>query len=118
MQNWWRKIKTWQLIVGVCGIVLLGIAVFLLVIQQEKEDKELLIETLSTTEVTVDTKKEQENNESKSTKIYVDISGAVKQPGVYQLPEGSRLFDLLKQAGGLTEDAAIQTVNQAMIIQD
>lgn len=120
MQNWWRKIKTWQLVVGVCGIVLLGIAVFLLVIQQEKEDKELLIETLSTTEVTVDTKKEQEqaNNESKSTKIYVDISGAVKQPGVYQLPEGSRLFDLLKQAGGLTEDAAIQTVNQAMIIQD
>ncbi|NLL32907.1 MAG: ComEA family DNA-binding protein, partial [Enterococcus cecorum] len=103
-----------------CGIVLLGIAVFLLVTQQKKEDKELLIETLSTTEVTVDTKKEQEqaNNESKSTKIYVDISGAVKQPGVYQLPEGSRLFDLLKQAGGLTEDAAIQTVNQAMIIQD
>lgn len=120
MQNWWRKIKTWQLVVGVCGIVLLGIAVFLLVTQQEKEDKELLIEALSTTEVTVDTKKEQEqaNNESKSTKIYVDISGAVKQPGVYQLPEGSRLFDLLKQAGGLTEDAAIQTVNQAMIIQD
>lgn len=120
MQNWWRKIKTWQLVVGVCGIVLLGIAVFLLVTQQEKEDKELLIETLSTTEVTVDTKKEQEqaNNESKSTKIYVDISGAVKQPGVYQLPEGSRLLDLLKQAGGLTEDAAIQTVNQAMIIQD
>lgn len=120
MQNWWRKIKTWQLVVGVCGIVLLGIAVFLLVTQQEKEDKELLIETSSTTEVTVDTKKEQDqaNNESKSAKIYVDISGAVKQPGVYQLPEGSRLFDLLKQAGGLTEDAAIQTVNQAMIIQD
>ena len=118
MQNWWRKIKTWQLVVGVCGIVLLGIAVFFLVTQQEKEDKELLIETSSTTEVTVETKKEQENNESKSTKIYVDISGAVKQPGVYQLSEGARLFDLLKQAGGLTEDAAIQTVNQAMIIQD
>lgn len=120
MQNWWRKMKTWQLVVGVCGIVLLGIAVFLLVTQQEKEDKELLIETSSTTEVTVDTKKEQDqaNDESKSAKIYVDISGAVKQPGVYQLSEGARLFDLLKQAGGLTEDAAIQTVNQAMIIQD
>lgn len=120
MQNWWRKMKTWQLVVGVCGIVLLGIAVFLLVTQQEKEDKELLIETSSTTEVTVDTKKvqDQANDESKSAKIYVDISGAVKQPGVYQLSEGARLFDLLKQAGGLTEDAAIQTVNQAMIIQD
>lgn len=120
MQNWWRKIKTWQLVVGVCGIVLLGIAVFLLVTQQEKEDKELLIETSSTTEVTVDTKKEQDqaNDESKSAKIYVDISGAVKHPGVYQLTQGARLFDLLKQAGGLTEDAAIQTVNQAMIIQD
>ncbi|HJD16544.1 MAG TPA: ComEA family DNA-binding protein [Candidatus Enterococcus stercoripullorum] len=120
MQNWWRKIKIWQLIVGTCGVFLLGIAVFLLVTQQEKEDKELLIETSSTTEVTVDTKKEQEqaNNKSKSSKIYVDISGAVKHPGVYQLTQGARLFDLLKQAGGLTEDAAIQTVNQAMIIQD
>ena len=118
MQNWWRKIKIWQLVVVTCGVVLLGIAVFLFVTQQEKEDKELLIETSSTTEVTVDTKKEQENNKSKSSKIYVDISGAVKQPGVYQLTEGARLFDLLKQAGGLTEDAAIQTVNQAMIIQD
>ena len=114
MQNWWRKIKIWQLIVGTCGVFLLGIAVFLLVTQQEKEDKELLIETSSTTEVTVDTKKEQEqaNNKSKSSKIYVDISGAVKHPGVYQLTQGARLFDLLKQAGGLTEDAAIQTVNQ------
>lgn len=120
MQNWWRKIKTWQLIVGVCGIVLLGIAVFLLVTQQEKEDKELLIETSSTSEVTTAPSKDQNqtNNESKSSKIYVDISGAVKQPGVYQLSEGARLFDLLKQAGGLTKDAAIQTVNQAMIIQD
>lgn len=43
MQNWWRKIKTWQLIVGVCGIVLLGIAIFLLVTQQEKEVRELLM---------------------------------------------------------------------------
>lgn len=118
MQNWWRKIKIWQLIVVTCGVVLLGIAVFLFVSQQEKEDKELLIETSSTTEVTVDTIKEQENDKSKSSKIYVDISGAVKQPGVYQLTQGARLFDLLKQAGGLTEDAAIQTVNQAMIIQD
>lgn len=120
MQNWWCKIKTGQLIFGICGLILLGLVIYFIVTHQENEDKELPIDTISTREITTDTKRgiEQHATESKSSKIYVDISGAVKYPGVYQLTEGARLFELLKQAGGLTEDAAIQTVNQAMIIQD
>ncbi|OGK27132.1 hypothetical protein A3D80_02850 [Candidatus Roizmanbacteria bacterium RIFCSPHIGHO2_02_FULL_40_13b] len=54
--------------------------------------------------------------------IYVDISGAVKNPNVYKLPEGSRMNDLILKAGGFTKDVdsqeLSQTVNKAHILSD
>ena len=50
--------------------------------------------------------------------IYVYICGAVKNPGVYQLPEGSRLFQAVDAAGGLLENADERSVNQAQILSD
>lgn len=38
-------------------------------------------------------------------KIYVDISGSVKKPGLYQLNNGSRLKEALDKAEGLSENA-------------
>ena len=38
---------------------------------------------------------------------YVYVCGAVCNPGVYELPEGSRVDDAVRLAGGLTEDAAV-----------
>ena len=53
---------------------------------------------------------------SQPDKIYVDLKGAVKHPGVYALDQGSRVFDLLEMAGGLTEDAAQRALNQAQLL--
>lgn len=50
--------------------------------------------------------------------IYVYICGAVKNPGVYQLSEGSRLFQAVDAAGGLLENADERSVNQAQILAD
>ena len=50
--------------------------------------------------------------------IYVDIKGEVKEPGVYSLPQGSRLFDLIDQAGGLTAESNQKLINQALILED
>ena len=55
---------------------------------------------------------------AKTDKIYVDLKGAVKHPGVYALDQGSRVFDLLEMAGGLTEDAAERALNQAQHLVD
>src|SRR5690606_32761985 len=35
----------------------------------------------------------------------VELTGAVRYPGRYELPPGSRLSDVIQRAGGLTEDA-------------
>ena len=38
-------------------------------------------------------------------KIYVEISGGIKKPDVYQVPAGTRLYELIDKAGGLSSEA-------------
>lgn len=40
-----------------------------------------------------------------SSRMVVDIAGAVERPGVYETTSGARLKDVLIQAGGLSEEA-------------
>ena len=53
-----------------------------------------------------------------SRSIYVDIKGAVRQPGVYEMQAESRLFDLVDQAGGLLPEAASLSINLAQRLED
>lgn len=55
--------------------------------------------------------------EAKNT-IFVDVCGAVLYEGVYELPEGSRVYEAIAVAGGFTEDAAVTEINQAEVLQD
>ncbi|HOH70279.1 MAG TPA: DUF655 domain-containing protein [Sedimentibacter sp.] len=50
--------------------------------------------------------------------IYVDMDGAVVNPGVYGLIEGSRVIDAINMAGGLTEKAFTQNLNKARKLVD
>ena len=50
--------------------------------------------------------------------IFVDIGGAVNKPGVYQVAANTRLFQVIEMAGGLTEDADTNSVNQASFVED
>ena len=50
--------------------------------------------------------------------IYVDVSGAVLNPGVYELAEDSRVFEAAEKAGGLAEDADTSSVNLAARLAD
>ena len=54
----------------------------------------------------------------KEGNIVVYICGAVKHPGVYTLPEGSRVNDVLEAAGGFSENASTSSVNLAARLQD
>ena len=49
---------------------------------------------------------------------FVQVSGAVRSPGVYELPAGSRVVEAIQSAGGLTDDAAADSVNQAVEVSD
>ncbi len=50
--------------------------------------------------------------------IYVYICGAVEQEGVYEVPEGTRVYEVVQMAGGLRDDAAVKSINQARTVSD
>jgi competence protein ComEA len=52
------------------------------------------------------------------TKAVIDIKGAIKKPGIYNLTAPVRLFQVLKAAGGATDEADLHRINQAKVIAD
>ena len=50
--------------------------------------------------------------------VFVDIGGAVENPGVYEVAKDTRLFEVIEMAGGLTEDADADRVNRASFVED
>ncbi|MEY8235201.1 helix-hairpin-helix domain-containing protein [Lachnospiraceae bacterium 66-29] len=93
---------------------------------QREEAKELLL-SKETAEVKAGSNGKEEvwlEAEAKSQKeeetdiIYVQVSGAVNHPGVYELPLGSRVFQALELAGGMTQEAQEKSINQAQTLED
>jgi competence protein ComEA len=50
--------------------------------------------------------------------VIVDVRGAVSKPGVYTLPVGSRVQDVLAQAGGTSSNADTRPLNLARKLND
>lgn len=61
---------------------------------------------------------EPQDAQAQKVPIYVQVSGAVARPGVYELSEGSRIFEAIEMAGGLTEEADVRLLNQAKPVSD
>lgn len=58
--------------------------------------------------------------EEKEAKVslMVHVCGAVEQPGVYELPQGSRIYQAIECAGGLSAEADPDYLNQADFVSD
>ncbi len=52
------------------------------------------------------------------SEIYVDISGAVKIPGVYRMRPSSRVIDLISACGGFHDSARTDGLNLAQSLKD
>ena len=51
-------------------------------------------------------------------KIFVDVKGAVKHPGVFETTKDKRVKDLIEEAGGLLDDADTSTLNLSQKVKD
>jgi competence protein ComEA len=56
--------------------------------------------------------------EAPPRELVVHVAGAVRRPGLYRLPEGSRVDDVIAQAGGAEPKAALDLVNLAAPVAD
>ncbi len=61
---------------------------------------------------------EKTTEEEKENYIYVHIDGAVQNPGIKEVKEGTRVFELLELAGGELEEADVSRLNLASVLKD
>ncbi len=77
------------------------------------------MEACSDTEPVVPDEPTEEVNKTESIEVVVVyVCGAVNNPGVYELPGGSRMDDAVCAAGGFSEDADMTYVNLAAKVSD
>ena len=57
------------------------------------------------------TKEVSEVAKQEEVKLYFDIKGSVKKPGVYEFNQGDRIIDAINKAGGLTKNATTNNLN-------
>ncbi len=111
MKNTSRSTKQYLVIGSMLGLVGISIGVWFFLFQKPKEDV--------WTDVSVPTEQTTQTTTSMPQQIIlVDIKGAVKKPGVYELPVNARLHELVNVAGGLTDDAEDRQVNMAIVLAD
>ena len=113
--EWKEKWESWSLTVKAAvigGVILLLVGAGGLFSKKEEAVEELaVVETTALAEKT-------EVSTTQEAVIFVDIKGAVKNPGVYQMKSGDRVKDALDAAGGLTDEADSQKVNLAQRVED
>lgn len=61
---------------------------------------------------------DEDTKEEEPVQIQVYVCGAVKEPGVYKLPAGSRVHEAVAMAGGLLDTADRKALNQARLLAD
>ena len=113
--EWKEKWESWSL--SVKGAVIGGVLLLLVGVGGLFSKKEEAVEELAVVETTVLAEK-TEVSTTQETVIFVDIKGAVKNSGVYQMKVGDRVKDALEAAGGLTAEADSQKVNLAKRLED
>ena len=118
-----EKIKEYKIIVICTGLGLFIGGFFLLKPAPHTPVKEtnLQAEVAAVSKDSVsekDMKKEEKEEPFEQDLITVDVKGAVKSPGIYDLPVGSRVNDAVQKAGGLTDQADSKSLNLAQKVSD
>ncbi|MBS4217084.1 helix-hairpin-helix domain-containing protein [Bacillus sp. FJAT-49711] len=99
------------------GAIVIGLALFLF-ISQPKDNQVVVNANLPLGEGDIPGIEEKEEDDRLALKIFVDVKGAVKSPGLYEATETDRVFDIIEKAGGLLDKANEGQVNFAQKVHD
>ena len=128
-----EKMKEYKILIGLSLIGLIIAGFFMINGQSSRQSNvaELAQETVTSSEaeseeISIGTKKNsqkekaepQTSSSEESEFLTVDVKGAVKNPGIYQLKKTSRINDAIQKAGGLTTDADSKSINLAQKLTD
>ncbi|PRT71177.1 competence protein CelA [Streptococcus anginosus] len=128
-----EKMKEYKILIGLSLIGLIIAGFFMINGQSSRRSNvaEFAQETVTSSEaeleeISTGTKKNsqkekaepQTSSSEESEFLTVDVKGAVKNPGIYQLKKTSRINDAIQKAGGLTTDADSKSINLAQKLTD
>ncbi|EIT85240.1 competence protein ComEA helix-hairpin-helix repeat protein [Fictibacillus macauensis ZFHKF-1] len=111
-EEWIRKGKIFGPILLVVGCI----ALFFWRQENHEETQQKLPPTLQAGKAETRTKPPEVGTEKSFVKV--DVKGAVRHPGVYELKNGQRVFDAIRMAGGFTKQAQQRNVNLSMLLRD
>lgn len=105
------------------AVIAIVVITALLLFGGNGKNNEIVVDKTGETEAEMvvedpDLETKDEEMETPTPKLVVDISGCVKNPGVYEFEDGTRLYDVIQQAGGLTKEADLDAINQAELVTD
>lgn len=105
--------------------IIIGLLIVILTIigfKQSNKDVSLNDNLISSENMASDTdsvEKSEDMVENKTDQLYMcHIDGEVNKPGVYSFYDGARLKDIVEDAGGLTDNADLESVNLSLRVKD
>ncbi|KFZ43763.1 competence protein ComEA [Anoxybacillus flavithermus] len=105
-----KWIKTYERWIYV-GLIVIGAIIWIVQQQEDAPVQPLPLEQ-------VEQEEQQEQQVEEQASVIVDVKGAVKRAGVYEVAPTSRIHDVIQLAGGLTDEADETKVNFAMKVHD
>lgn len=129
LQTWITRAKTLVdsknvLYVGVAFLLGIGLSFYFIERSMNSEGslKNNLLGKSAVEDKVVSEESQVLGQSSNTSQIVVDISGAVKNPGIYKIDPSSRVGDALSAAGGVGENASIEFIsknlNLAQLVED
>lgn len=109
-----KHIKKYLKVISILILFVLIIGGVYLKYNLNKNKKEIK----PTIEKDVLTETPKEEVEKIIEKVNVDIKGAVKKPGVYEIEENKKVIDVITIAGGLTDNADTSMINLAKKVKN
>ncbi|MBJ8350407.1 helix-hairpin-helix domain-containing protein [Streptococcus zalophi] len=117
METMIEKLKENKIVaVLVAIIVVLALSVIIPMMMPEKETTQ--VDILETSQIEETTTTQTSVTENPPQEVTIDLKGAVLKEGVYQMPSGSRINDLINKAGGFLETADKKSINLAEKLTD
>ncbi len=95
------------IIIGILVIILIGWKIYDSSNFETEEESQI-----------IDSNVQESKTDDEEELVIVHVIGEVKKPGVVRVKEGSRVEDIVKAAGGLTENADISNINLAYVVED
>jgi len=108
-----KWISEHKFVLSICGAFITLLVFHYITSEKKTENIGVTAEELAVSDI-----EDGEEKEVETSEIFVDVKGAVNNPGMYEAKLGERVMDIIERANGFTDNAAQDAVNLAERLKD